>query len=281
MQGHEEPVKTQRPNALAQAVTDNPWTSLQDALLLSGGMIVAVVLALEYDLFRLGHELTPEERMITLAELMFLTVLLAAGIVTFVLRRLYESRSEAARQVSRNLEMQALKDQAQRDPVTGLLNRRGLLAALGSAISEADVSHQRALLLLGLHGMERVSDLNGRAVGDALLRIVVDRIRTAAQPNDIMACLDGGSELALIAYNIDRDEAENLGQRLIAALQADIVLEQDLQSIGVIIGATMIRNARLSPAEILNAADLAMRRAKEPDQPPLVFYDAPGTPRQG
>jgi diguanylate cyclase (GGDEF)-like protein len=261
-------------------MTDNPWTSLQDALLLSGGMVVAIVLALEYDLFRFGEELTSEERRITLAELMFLTLLLAAGIVVFVLRRLYESRSEAAREASRNLEMQALKDQAQRDPVTGLLNGRGLLAALGSAISEADGAHQRALLLMGLHGMERVNDLNGRAVGDGLLRIIVERIRAAAQPNDIMARLDGGSELALIAYDVNHDEAEALAQRLIAALETDLIVEQDPQKIGLSIGATMIRSPRLTPAEILNAADLAMRRAKEPHQPALVFYDAPGTPRQ-
>jgi diguanylate cyclase (GGDEF)-like protein len=183
--------------------------------------------------------------------------------------------------MSRNLEVQELKEQTQRDPVTGLLNRRGLLSALASAISQADdTARQQALLLLGVRGLERVCDLHGRAVGDRLLRIVVERLRAAGGPNDIMARLDGGGELAVLACDIDRDGAETLGQRLIAALQTDVLLDQDPQRIGVFIGATMIRSARLTPAEILNAADLAMRRAKEAHQPALVFYDAPGAPQQ-
>lgn len=272
-------MQTNQSNTVARAIAEHPWSSLQDALLLSGGMIIAVVLALEYDLFKFGDQLTSEEHRLTLAELIFLTAVLAAGIFAFILRRLYENRSEAARQLYCKLEMQKLKDQTLHDPLTGLLNRRGLLSALASVTSDTHhEGRQHALLLLDLDDFKRVNDLHGHTVGDQVLKVIVGRFRAAARPIDILARLDGGDEFAVLAYDVDRDAAKSVGQRLIEALQTEVFVEGLPHKVGVSIGATMIPDQRMTATEILNEADLAMYRAKEEDQPALVFYDATDAP---
>ena len=243
--------------------------------------MVALVLALEYDLFKFGNQLTTEERSLSLAELIFLSALLAAGIVAFIVRRLYESRNEAIRRIHRNLEIAKLKDQTRRDPLTGLLNRRGLLEALSPATSDLNrEGRQNAFFLLDIDEFQRVNDLHGHLVGDQVLKIIVERIKSAVGPADILARLDGGDEFAVLARDVDRDEAQEIGRRLIAALQSEIFAEGAAHKVSICVGAVMLPEQGATSGEILSKADLAMYRAKEEDQPAVVFFDAADVPSQ-
>jgi diguanylate cyclase (GGDEF)-like protein len=272
-------VTTHRSASLTRTIADHPWSSLQDALLLFGGMIVALVLALEYDLFKFGSELTTEERTLSLRELIFLSGLLAVGIVAFIVRRLYESRSEAIGRLQRNLEITKLKDQTRRDPLTGILNRRGLLEVLAWAISDLNRGIcQHAFFLLDIDEFKRFNDVHGHTVGDQVLKVVVERLRAAVRPADILARLDGGDEFAVLARDVDRDEAGEIGRGLIAALRSEIFAEGATHKISICVGAVMLTEQGMTGGEILNMADLAMLRAKEVDQPPLVFYEDPESP---
>ena len=79
---------TVRLKALAQTVARHPWSSLQDILLVAMAMLVATLLALQYNLFFFISELSEPQRRISLAEAIFLTLLLALCIVVFILHRL-------------------------------------------------------------------------------------------------------------------------------------------------------------------------------------------------
>ena len=70
---------------------------MQDGLLLSSVMLVAALLALQYDLFWFVSALSEPQRNISLAEAMFLTILLALCIFAFVIRRLREERRDVVR----------------------------------------------------------------------------------------------------------------------------------------------------------------------------------------
>ena len=70
---------TDKASAVLRAIVRHPRSSAQDLLLLTGAMIGAVLLTLEYELFSFADQLTVHERKITLEETIFLTVLLAAG----------------------------------------------------------------------------------------------------------------------------------------------------------------------------------------------------------
>ncbi len=274
--GRDEPVSTNNPTSFLRTVVRHPWSSAQDLVLLSGVMVGAVLLALEYDLFAFAHQLTTPERKLTLAEIIFLTMLLVAGIVLFILRRLREERADHARAFALELEMRDLRQQATHDTLTGLPNRRAMLAALTEATAgPRSDKHRHAFFLLDLNDFKRVNDCSGHAVGDRVLQIVVERFRAAARPTDMLARL-GGDEFAVLSYDVDRHAALAIGKRFIAALQSDIQAEGHAHDVGVAIGAALIPGDGVTAPEILRNADLAMYRAKKAEQSALEFFAPAG-----
>jgi diguanylate cyclase (GGDEF)-like protein len=257
--------------SIARAIARNPWTSLQDVLLVCGAMIGAAILALEYDLFRFAGEMTTPERQITLRELIFLSAVLVTGIVAFIARRLYEARWDVALLVQRELDIQLLREEAARDPLTGLPNRRSLLTALAAATAgPSQDGRHHAFFLLDLNDFKRVNDEHGHAIGDRVLRVVVERFKAASRPSDLLARL-GGDEFAVLAYDADRDGAEAIGQRFIASLSSPVSTDRTSHQVGVSIGAAMIPEDGVTPEEILADADFAMYQAKSQGHSAVVF----------
>jgi diguanylate cyclase (GGDEF)-like protein len=274
-------VKTVGPKQLVRAIINNPWSSVQDGVLLSSVMIVATLLALEFDLFNFAGQLTAPRRRITLAEAIFLTVLLALCIFAFVIRRLREERHDVARRVSTNAKLRELKSLALQDSLTGLANRRAPLSAMTAATaSPPTAGRKHAFFLIDLNDFKRVNDLHGHALGDRILQVVAERFRTAARPSDLLARL-GGDELAVLSYNVDRDAACAIGLRFIATLESEIRVGGHSHEIGASIGAALIPDDGTTAEEIIHNADLAMYRAKGQDPSSLIFFEpAASHPRQ-
>jgi diguanylate cyclase (GGDEF)-like protein len=268
-------------SSLVRAIIKNPWSSIQDGLLLSSVMLVATLLALEYDLFWFVSLLSEHQRKISLAEAMFLTILLALCIFAFVIRRLREERHDVARHVAANAKLRELKALALQDSLTGLANRHALLSALTAATaSPPSAGRKHAFLLIDLNDFKRVNDLHGHALGDRVLQMVVERFRTATRPSDLLARL-GGDEFAVLAYNVDRDIASAIGRRFIATLESEINIGGHSHEIGASIGAALIPDDGTTVEEIIHNADIAMYRAKGHDQSSLVFFEpAASHPRQ-
>jgi diguanylate cyclase (GGDEF)-like protein len=257
--------------SIIRSIGEHPWSSLQDILLVSGAMLGATILALEYDLFKLAGSLTPEEQRITLAELIFLSAVLLVGIVAFVARRLAETRNDRIRELGRELEMQRLRNEATRDALTDLPNRRAMIAALNDATSGTSQDGRRhAFILMDLNGFKRVNDEHGHAVGDRVLRIIAERLEAASRPVDLLARL-GGDEFSVLAYDVSRDEAGIIADRFIAALENAISTGRDAHLVGVSIGVALIPDDGITTEEIMADADFAMYQAKAQGHSSVVF----------
>ena len=272
----ERHMTTVRLKALAQTIARHPWSSLQDGLLLAMAMIVAILLALEYDLFSFVAELSEPQRKISLAEAIFLTVLLAICIVAFVLRRLHEEQRDAAGRVTTRVRLREFKRQASRDSLTDLANRRFMLKALKAVTLPSSVGRKHAFFLIDLNEFKRINDLHGHALGDRVLQVVAQRFRAVTRPNDLLARL-GGDEFALLCHDVDRDASLAIARRLLASLEREVRVGGHSYRIGASIGAVLIPDDGKEAEEIIHHADLAMYRAKGQDQSSVVFFEPTAT----
>jgi len=91
-----------------------------------------------------------------------------------------------------------------RDPVTGLFNRRSLGVILEKEIEKARLSpHEdlRAVVIMGLTGMDEISQLHGYEISDLLLENTGLRFRKNLRPSDYVFRFDG-NELAAVITDI-------------------------------------------------------------------------------
>lgn len=98
-----------------------------------------------------------------------------------------------------NTQLQELRRQARRDPLTGLANRLLLKEHLERALFQAQRTGARGhVLLLDMNKFKQINDTLGHAAGDELLRTTAQRLLACVRSTDIVARL-GGDEFVVVA----------------------------------------------------------------------------------
>jgi len=255
-------------NSVLRSVAAKPWSSAQDALLGVSVLAIAGLLAIEGELFRFAGEMPVDQQRISLIEAILLTLLLGLCVAAFIHRRVREIELDTRTQD----ELAKLRDEALRDPLTGLPNRRAIMSGLAS-LEDVEKKGTHALLLLDLNEFKQVNDEYGHTVGDRVLQVIAERFRRISRPTDLLARL-GGDEFAILAYDVDRAGAATVGSRFIATMQNEVVVAGVRQVIGVSIGAVLIPEDAVTADELIGKADLAMYSAKAEGRSAFAFYDA-------
>lgn len=175
-------------------------------------------------------------------------------------------QSEAALQ-SQLQAIQSLQDQlteqANRDPLTGLYNRRYLTTALQREIDAcAREGATLALLLIDLDLFKQINDRHGHAAGDDVLCQISALLLQSMRPIDI-CCRYGGEEFLLVLPGMGLQTAVERAQ----ALRQQVAERRwlaDGQPIGVTlsVGVACAHNARVAPAALIDLADRALYQAK-------------------
>ncbi|HEV2362032.1 MAG TPA: diguanylate cyclase, partial [Acidimicrobiales bacterium] len=116
--------------------------------------------------------------------------------------------------ISERLEFMALHDE-----LTGLANRRLLVARLEEAITVAGQSgHRIALMYLDLDGFELVNDTLGHDAGDQLLATVAERIGNVIRESDTFARIEGDEFVVLCDRLTGLESLAEIRDRIAAAL---------------------------------------------------------------
>jgi diguanylate cyclase (GGDEF)-like protein len=114
-----------------------------------------------------------------------------------------------------------LNEQATRDELTGLVNRREWYRQLDLAIVRARRSEQSlSIVILDVNGLKLVNDRDGHAAGDRLLRRVSSRWSSTLRESDVLGRI-GGDEFGIILDQAGEVAAAEVVDRLRAALDAD------------------------------------------------------------
>jgi diguanylate cyclase (GGDEF)-like protein len=111
------------------------------------------------------------------------------------------------------------KTQADRDPLTGLLNHRSFHDTVDRALREHDGGESTCVVLLDLDNFKRINDEDGHRGGDRLLRAAAAALADVCRRDDL-AFRVGGDEFALLLAGVDEGGAAAVAGRTCAAISA-------------------------------------------------------------
>jgi diguanylate cyclase (GGDEF)-like protein len=151
---------------------------------------------------------------------------------------------------------------AHTDALTGLRNRRQLIADLDDACRRASDNEQYALLLYDLDGFKNYNDSFGHLPGDALLRRLGQKLELAVAGWGKAYRL-GGDEFCLLAPLRGREAADGVAAIGAAALHE----EGEGFTISASYGAVLLPKEASTPSDLLATADLRMYAFKHNGRP--------------
>ena len=167
---------------------------------------------------------------------------------------------------------QQLHHLAHHDPLTGLPNRLLFDDRLNTAIEQAMRHEQRCVLLfLDLDGFKVINDTLGHAVGDELLRVVADRLRSVLRSSDTIARL-GGDEFVILAGSINPTYAAQLAQKILDQLRLPVEVSGRQLSVSGSLGIAIYPDNGSDSQQLMRAADMAMYTAKAEGRNRYHFY---------
>ncbi len=158
---------------------------------------------------------------------------------------------------------QRAEHEARHDPLTGLANRAHAMQALDAMIERARVSGQGvAAAFIDLDRFKAVNDTWGHEAGDALLREVAARLRTAVGPRGLPARLGGDEFLVLwpdLPTGVDAAEA---ARRVVDAISRPLRLRGRDWTPTASAGLSLFPRDAQDTRALLRQADRALYRAK-------------------
>ncbi|MEM7273927.1 MAG: EAL domain-containing protein [Actinomycetota bacterium] len=172
--------------------------------------------------------------------------------------------------------MDQVAHDARHDTLTGLPNRAELFRILEESIAE----HQREDLVLGvlfldLDRFKLVNDSMGHEVGDELLKIVADRLRSTVRSTDVVARLGGDEFVVLCRDLLSGDSVVGMANQILKRFRDPVALNGQDHRIGTSIGISIAAPGHQRDADdLVRDADVAMYRAKETKSGYAVFDEA-------
>ncbi len=158
-----------------------------------------------------------------------------------------------------------VRRRAERDALTGALNRPAIEETVDQFIEHAAPSDAMTLLYLDLDGFKQINDRLGHSAGDAVLQQTVRRMtQELRRTTDVIGRI-GGDEFVVVLQHTDASDvmAAQIAERLLARVGDAFELEGGVRvECGVSIGLAGFPRHGRSRRELMHAADEAMYAVK-------------------
>lgn len=171
---------------------------------------------------------------------------------------------------------QEVAEQAVRDAVTGLHNRRHLDTVLAERLDSAtDDGAALALAIIDADHFKLVNDLHGHAAGDRVLEALAHALTAGVGPDDVLVRY-GGEEFVVVMSGVDEAAAVDRVERLRALCGATSATTRDGE-VGVTVSAGLAFTGpgRTTAESLLDAADRALYEAKRSGRDRLCLAPDP------
>jgi diguanylate cyclase (GGDEF)-like protein/PAS domain S-box-containing protein len=153
----------------------------------------------------------------------------------------------------------ALRQRAETDPLTGILNRSAFESALAAHL-DAAVGLGCGLLFCDVDGFKAVNDTFGHGAGDQVLIGITERLCGTVRDSDLVARL-GGDEFVILLPGVGSIEVRALATRIERVMRRPHLIAGETVRVGMSVGVR-VANAGDAPASVLEAADADMYAVK-------------------
>ncbi len=147
------------------------------------------------------------------------------------------------------------------DPLTGVLNRRGFERDAARHLAASDDDATGALVFIDLNDFKTINDDCGHQIGDQLLIVVAERLRSSLRGCDIIGRL-GGDEFVALVPDVTEEIAQTLAERLTFSLEEPYLIGKETLACPSSIGLALYPIHASTLTGLLRVADQAMYRAK-------------------
>ncbi|MBS0355661.1 MAG: GGDEF domain-containing protein [Proteobacteria bacterium] len=170
----------------------------------------------------------------------------------------------AAMHFATQLDSDQLFQKATHDGLTDLANRSLFMDRLRKVVARRSRDGRPAgVLMIDMDGLKQLNDTFGHRVGDAALREVARRLRTASRESDTVARL-GGDEFAMLLTPVDQPTSiDTAVQRLYSSVVGPFNYEDRAHELSVSIGAACLPEDSDDIEQLLEVADRRMYSAKQ------------------
>lgn len=154
--------------------------------------------------------------------------------------------------------------EAEHDPLTGLLNRRGFERRLEEAFADFQkTSTPSALLLFDLDHFKPINDEGGHALGDEMLRRIAQVVAWEVRRSDHVA-RQGGDEFGVLLPSCTLAQARRIAESLRQSVSEISVTHEGKEfMVTLSIGVTTFDDTDISVVDVLARADAGSYKAKE------------------
>ena len=150
---------------------------------------------------------------------------------------------------------------ADHDDLTGLPNRRALMAHLDERLRVGEPGPVSALFL-DLDRLKAINDYLGHQAGDRFIRVFADRLRDETTESDLIARLGGDEFVVIPGAPLSAYAAEEFAARLQSALRERVAIDGELLTRTVSIGVAFGQPGADAASDLLRRADQAVLNAK-------------------
>jgi len=199
-----------------------------------------------------------------------LTIERLATLNSTLQEQLTDARAELE---SQREQVESTMEEARRDALTGLANRRAFDEFLAQCATERERRKAPVtLLMLDVDHFKKVNDHHGHPTGDSVLRGLAHVLAREVRDTDLIARY-GGEEFGAILIGSDMDEAMSVAERMRTAVASSLFRTKKTQLKSTVsIGVAAVQPGE-DPAAIIDRADAALYRSKDAGRNCVYVHD--------